>query len=83
SSLSGLLQQAEAMNTDGLKATGHKLRGTALSAGMSSLAQLAATLEQLETIEIDSLGALVNSVQSEIILILSFLRGALEVDPTE
>ncbi|AUD07617.1 hybrid sensor histidine kinase/response regulator [Spirosoma pollinicola] len=80
SSLSGLLQQAEAMNTDGLKATGHKLRGTALSAGMPSLAQLAATLEQLEMTEAESLGDLVNAIQSEIVIILSFLSEALKTN---
>ena len=80
SSLSILLRQAEARDLAGLKATGHKLRGTTLSAGMAKLAELAFTLEHLERFEADPVHVLINQIQSEIILVLSLLAEALKVD---
>ncbi|UFH52054.1 PAS domain S-box protein [Spirosoma sp. KNUC1025] len=72
-SLSVILHLAEGMNVVGLKAAGHKLRGTALSAGMAHLAELAFSLEHLETTETYSVPDLLDQIQSEIALVLSLI----------
>ncbi|WP_170312652.1 PAS domain S-box protein [Spirosoma agri] len=66
SSLGMLLQQGETWNLTGLKSAGHKLRGTALSAGMPTLAQLAYRLEHLDQFEPTVVGELLDQTQSEI-----------------
>ncbi|GAB4028874.1 response regulator [Spirosoma koreense] len=69
-----LFQQVEARNLDGLKSAGHKLKGTALSAGMPSLAQLAHKVEHLERFEPDLVHELMDQTQSEINRVISLLR---------
>ena len=74
-SSSVLFHEEENMNVTGLKAAGHKLRGTALSAGMSDLAKLAYKLEYMESFDEDRIHNLSDRIQSEIKLVLSLLAG--------
>ncbi|KAA9355153.1 PAS domain S-box protein [Larkinella humicola] len=69
-SIPQLLLQAEKANLAGLKAAGHKLYGTAVSAGMPDLAALARTLEYLERFDAENVNELLGRVQSEIELVL-------------
>ena len=66
--------QAERKNMTGLKAIGHKMKGTALSAGMPNLAQLAKTLEHTDYADVDDLEKLLKEIESEIEQILLALR---------
>ncbi|GAB4039709.1 PAS domain S-box protein [Spirosoma jeollabukense] len=68
-----LFSEEEKMNVTGLKVAGHKLRGTALSAGMADLAQLAYKLEYMEGYDDDGIHNLSHQIQSEIQLVLSLL----------
>lgn len=63
----------EAKDLIGLKAIGHKMKGTALSAGMPNLAQLAKTLEHTEHTDVADLEELLNKIDSEIEQILQIL----------
>ncbi|WP_020602860.1 Hpt domain-containing protein [Spirosoma spitsbergense] len=72
-SLIALQTQAETEDLKALKATGHKLKGTALSAGMQNLAQLAQTLEHLDHVKDDVLKNLVEKIQLEIKQILHLI----------
>ena len=72
-SSSVLFSEEEKMNVTGLKAAGHKLRGTALSAGMTDLAELAYKLEYMEGYDDDRIHTLSDQIQSEIKLVLSLL----------
>lgn len=68
-----LFQEEENMNVTGLKAAGHKLRGTALSAGMTNLAELAYKLEYIENFDEGIIRNLSARIQAEIKLVLSLL----------
>ncbi|GAB4036096.1 response regulator [Spirosoma gilvum] len=72
-SLEALLQHDSDQNLAGMKAAGHKLRGTALSAGMPALAQLAYAIEHLEHLESESAHALIDQAQAEIQLVFTLL----------
>ncbi|WP_420149674.1 response regulator [Spirosoma sp.] len=79
-SIASLLEHEKTGDWVSFKAAGHKLRGTALSAGMPNLAQLAYNVEYTEHFEPSSVRELVRSVQSEIGLITSLLRETLKGD---
>ena len=72
-SSSALIREKEKMNVAGLRAAGHKLRGTALSAGMTDLAELAYKLEYMEHFDDDRIHNLSVRIQAEIKLVLSLL----------
>ncbi|QMW04457.1 PAS domain S-box protein [Spirosoma foliorum] len=78
SSLANLLRQVEIRNLAGLKSAGHKMNGTALSAGMPSLAQLAYKLEHLEQFEETQVRTLLERTQSEIKLVTSLMSDVLK-----
>ena len=82
SSISVLFKEAETMNLAGLQAAGHKLHGTALSAGMPTLSQLAYSLEHLERFEVGSVRELLNKTQAEINLIISLMTKAYKTAPS-
>ncbi len=79
-SLSAFLQQLGDEKLTGIKATGHKLRGTALSAGMPVLAQLAFDAEHLEQFEKKTVQDLIGRIEAEIKLVLSVLSEPLKTD---
>ncbi|WP_227687047.1 PAS domain S-box protein [Spirosoma arboris] len=78
SSLSVLLQLAANRNLDGLKSAGHKLNGTALSAGMPSLAKLAYKLEHLDRFDSNIVRELLDQTQSEINYVISLMNDVLK-----
>jgi PAS domain S-box-containing protein len=78
SSLAVLSQEVENQNLSGLKSAGHKLNGTALSAGMAKLAQLAYKLEHLERFEPTVVDELLDKTQSEIRLVTSLMNDTLK-----
>ncbi|MVM33267.1 PAS domain S-box protein [Spirosoma sp. HMF4905] len=80
SSLSTLIQQAEDKNLAGLKSAGHKLNGTALSAGMPILAQLAHRVEHLDQFELKWVGELVDGICSETGNVLALMKESLQAD---
>ncbi|WP_080239430.1 PAS domain S-box protein [Spirosoma rigui] len=57
-----------------VRAVGHKLAGTALSAGMPGLARLAQAVEQIETLEPDFLRAYVALIEAEVAEVISLMR---------
>lgn len=77
-SLSVLATEAEARHLDGLHAAGHKLRGTALSAGMPTLAQLAYKLEHLDHFEAGLVRDLLDHTRSEIKLVSALMADTLK-----
>lgn len=79
-SLAMLTQQTEQLDFVGLKATGHKLRGTSLSAGLPKLAQLAFDLEHMPQLEPTVVNKLFQAIESEMRLIFSLFPEALKAD---
>lgn len=72
-SMSTISVQAETVDLAGLKATGHKLYGTAASAGMANLANMARTLEYMERFDDRKVNELLEGIHSEIKLILGLM----------
>ncbi|GAB3927393.1 PAS domain S-box protein [Larkinella terrae] len=72
-SMSAIVRQAEKTDLAGLKATGHKLYGMAASAGMANLANMARTLEYMESFDNKKVNELLEGIHSEIKLILGLL----------
>ncbi|GAB3897133.1 hypothetical protein GCM10028803_15290 [Larkinella knui] len=68
-----LLFLAKNADLAGLNATGHKLYGTAVSAGMKILATRARQLEHLERFDHQKVTELLNGIQSEIEHVLALL----------
>ncbi|RRB04296.1 PAS domain S-box protein [Larkinella rosea] len=71
--MSALALQAEKVDLAGLKASGHKLYGTAASAGMANLANMARTLEYMERFDDQNVNELLDGIHSEIKLILGLM----------
>ncbi len=63
-------------NLQGIAAVAHKLRGTALSAGMDVLAAIAYKLEHTEKFDQDRITHLVSQVKEEVNLILEMMGAA-------
>ena len=66
--------QAKNEDLTALKATGHKLKGTALSAGMQNLAQLSQALEHSDPVEDEILKNLLERIKLEINQIQHLIR---------
>lgn len=73
-SIANLQQQLKAGQLDELKAVGHKLAGTALSAGMANLARLAQGIEQAQLLDINLLQESIVLIQAEVELIIPMVR---------
>ncbi|WP_332369475.1 response regulator [Spirosoma telluris] len=78
SSQAVLLEQLQAQNLDGLKSAGHKLNGTALSAGMPNLAKLAYKLEHLDRFDPNVVRELMADTQAEIKQVISLMNDVLK-----
>ena len=75
-SLVSIRNQVETKNLNILKAIGHKLKGTALSAGMPKLAQLAKPLEHGDFVDVAALKKPLQEIESEINQVLEILAMA-------
>ncbi|RAJ97464.1 PAS domain S-box-containing protein [Larkinella arboricola] len=75
-SSSDLTQLTRELDSNGLKAAGHKLKGMARNAGMNHLGQLAHTLETLQTSDVKAVQELVDRIQTEIKLVFSLVAEA-------
>ncbi|MEP1259834.1 response regulator, partial [Algoriphagus sp.] len=64
----------ERENLKQLKEAGHKLYGTASSAGMSLLAKMATELEHLDTFDAEYLNSLLEELEGEITLVLDLIE---------
>lgn len=78
SSQAVLLEQLEVQNLDGIKSAGHKLNGTALSAGMPNLAKLAYKLEHLDRFDPNVVRELMADTQAEIKQVISLMNDVLK-----
>ncbi|WP_077921020.1 PAS domain S-box protein [Spirosoma sp. 209] len=76
-SLSVLQSSLLPLNPSGIKGAAHKLRGTALSAGMPTLAQQCSTLEQLDTYTDQVVQEHVRQIEFEVNLVLSLMTSAI------
>ncbi|AUD02768.1 PAS domain S-box protein [Spirosoma pollinicola] len=72
-SLATLKLQARQGSLTGLNAAGHKLYGTAISAGMPILARLAHEFEYLTDLSSDEVNQMIENIDSEVKLITSLL----------
>ncbi|MBE9661354.1 PAS domain S-box protein [Mucilaginibacter myungsuensis] len=73
-SMDRLTTQVAANDLQAIRQTGHKLYGTATSAGLPVLAQLSADLEKLETFDGTRLAELLDDTGREIAVVLSLMK---------
>lgn len=68
-----LTQQVESINLEALRGTGHKLKGTSLTAGLTELSKFAIAFEMLTDFEITYIKELLEKTLDEIKIILNLL----------
>ena len=74
SSLESLREAIQKENLVQINEVGHKLYGTAISAGMYALAKMARTFEHLDEYYKDTVDTLYRTIASEVNLVLELLE---------
>ncbi|QRR01997.1 response regulator [Dyadobacter sandarakinus] len=77
SSLNGIQQQVRERNLESLKTSGHKLNGTAMTAGLHMLSQLAWEFEHMDSIDESRIMDLTQALEAEIGLVLGLIEDTL------